>query len=411
MGDDFDLFPKRENLDPFSFGKKDGTEVKEKGPDAEEEVFGQETPPTLPDESTPALGSEPEVDLPSSVQLDPFELPVASSERDVGDPDPVSTVPEGSEVYLPIETTDEATPPSLPISEEKTFDEPDISEAGPEVEKGSTGKERKSSSPFVLIGGALVLIMGILYLVNTYLLEKEPPPKTLPPLKPALMIKTPATQPEVPVASETPAVQSVAGEPAQEKVPEPASSPAPIPVPAAPKAVTVAVESKPAAAPPETPALVMSSKAGFSVQTGALILDSSVRELEKKLKGLGYEPFFKKGSTMAMLNNLTVGPFGTVNEAETALARLQKAGIDSNLRRTAGGGAVINAGSYLLAENAKLNSRKIRSFGYPVKIVRKETQFPMTIVRVGNFETVEDAAVMREELKSKGFDALVVKLQ
>ena len=41
MGDDFDLFPKRENLDPFSFGKKEKTAESDK-PDSGEDLFGQE---------------------------------------------------------------------------------------------------------------------------------------------------------------------------------------------------------------------------------------------------------------------------------------------------------------------------------------------------------------------------------
>ena len=41
MGDDFDLFPKRENLDPFSFGKKEkSSESGKEG--SSEELFGEE---------------------------------------------------------------------------------------------------------------------------------------------------------------------------------------------------------------------------------------------------------------------------------------------------------------------------------------------------------------------------------
>ena len=40
MGDDFDLFPKRENLDPFAFGKKEKAADAEKA-EAGDELFGQ----------------------------------------------------------------------------------------------------------------------------------------------------------------------------------------------------------------------------------------------------------------------------------------------------------------------------------------------------------------------------------
>ncbi len=114
---------------------------------------------------------------------------------------------------------------------------------------------------------------------------------------------------------------------------------------------------------------------------------------------------------MAKMNMLTVGPFASVAEARNALTRLKGAGVDSNLRRRADGGAIINAGSYLLEENANSVMKKIRSLGYPVRMSRSEARLPMTFVRVGRYTDMGDASSVREELKGKGFDAIVVKLQ
>jgi hypothetical protein len=74
-------------------------------------------------------------------------------------------------------------------------------------------------------------------------------------------------------------------------------------------------------------------------------------------------------------------------------------------------GDVINAGSYLLEENASSVMEKIRAMGYPVQLSKKSTQLPMTFVRVGRFEGIEEANSVRDELKGKGMDAIVVKLQ
>ena len=84
-----------------------------------------------------------------------------------------------------------------------------------------------------------------------------------------------------------------------------------------------------------------------------------------------------------MMNMLTVGPFGNVSDARAALAKLKEAGVDSNMRRRNDGGAIINAGSYLLEENATSITKKIRSMGYPVKLQKREARLPMTFVRVG----------------------------
>ena len=108
---------------------------------------------------------------------------------------------------------------------------------------------------------------------------------------------------------------------------------------------------------------------------------------------------------------LTVGPFTDMDEASKALTILKDSGIDSTLVRRSGGGAVINAGSYLLEENATSIMRKIRAMGYPVKLAKRETRLPMTFVRVGRFQGLDEANRTRDELKGKGLDAIVVKLQ
>ena len=112
-----------------------------------------------------------------------------------------------------------------------------------------------------------------------------------------------------------------------------------------------------------------------------------------------------------MMNMLTVGPFGNVSDARAALAKLKEAGVDSNMRRRNNGGAIINAGSYLLEENATSITKKIRSMGYPVKLQKREARLPMTFVRVGRYPGTDEAANAKQELKDKGLEGVVVKLQ
>jgi cell division septation protein DedD len=149
----------------------------------------------------------------------------------------------------------------------------------------------------------------------------------------------------------------------------------------------------------------------YSVQIGALILESSVRDLEKKAAALGYETYQKEGTTTAMMNMLVVGPFPGMDEASGALSRLRESGIDSNLVRKSGGGAVINAGSYLLEANATSIEQKISSMGYPVELEKKAVKLPMTFVRVGHFNELEEATLTRDELKENGLDAIVISLE
>ena len=167
----------------------------------------------------------------------------------------------------------------------------------------------------------------------------------------------------------------------------------------------------PPASTPKAAVPAAGSGANYSVQIGAFILKSSVNELEKRLSVKGYDPLFKEGFTSAVMHFLSVGPFSRLGEAREALDRLRRSGLDVNLRTLSGGGGVINAGSFLVERNARKVMDKIRRLGYPVRLTKKETRMPMTFVRVGAFNTKEEALSMRGELKGKGFDAIVVRLQ
>jgi len=431
MGDDFDLFPKRENLDPFSFGKKEKTTEPEKA-EGGDELFGKEEQPSAP-------LPEPPPDLPPDLSLD--HLTVDSRETAPSLPDlplggPGAVAPPPASEMPPLEPPPSTTSPAPdavpdlmegilsggPISEEKTFDEP-VLEKEQDVKDGGERSSRKSPSPFVVIGGALIIIIGLLYGAMTYL-KKDKAVGTLvatPPVSIAVVQPTPEPTP-VPEPEKTTAEVQTDTQPAAETTPsteakvtpskpegDPTQETAPVviePTPEPGPSSAEATADKPAPAP-----VVASGETQYSVQVGAFILDSSVAQLEKKLRGLGYDPFLKEGSTTAMMNMLTVGPFGKIDDARAALSRLKEAGVDSNMRRRSDGPAVINGGSYLLEENANSIMKKIRSLGYPVKLLKREARLPMTFVRVGHYPGMDDATSAKEELKGKGLDGVVVKLQ
>ena len=417
MGDDFDLFPKRENLDPFSFGKKETTSEpdKEEGGD---DLFGKEEQgmgelPDLPAD----LPADLPTDLSSDVAASPTEAPSSLPGLPFDEPAPVSSMPPLQPPPLPTPTPISEMPDAAsgsadssmgqilsdgPISEEKTFDEP-MFEQEQVVEDKAERSFRKSPSPFVIIGGALIIIIGLLYGALTFLKRDKPqvPVASLPTVSVAVAVSKPEPAPVPKPAAAEAQVQPETQLPAEVEnvIPEPAvvhvQETAPVTIEPAPKSAQVAA----------------AGTGKYSVQVGAFILDSSVAELEKKLHELGYEPLFKKGSTTAMMNMLTVGPFGNTNSAKAALSRLKTAGVDSNVRRRNDGSAIINAGSYLLEENATSIMKKIRSLGYPVKLGKREAKLPMTFVRVGTYPDMDSAKSVKTELKGKGLDGIIVKLR
>jgi cell division septation protein DedD len=403
MGDDFDLFPKRENLDPFSFKTR---EKKTEPLEESEDLFGEREQPSPrhPDKPT----AEP-----------------SASEPEVADAAPPGPLPD---LEPPPGTGVQPEPMSLPesegpISESKTFDEVDDDIMPP---PGTTFRPmRKTPSPFIVVGGALLIIIGLLYLALTFLKRDRPivptiqVPEVSVPVEPRSTEVVPGQESEMPE-------KEAQGEPASEEQPasevvEPSLSEQQGPAvvqeveepPAAEPDQTAAETVKPEEETPVAAASVATVPEGgrYSVQTGAFILEASVREQEKKLASLGYETFRKEGSTTALMNTLTVGPFSDIEEARKAVSEIRDAGIDSNLVRQAGGEAIVNAGSYLLDENANRIEGKIRSMGYPVALTKKQARLPMTFLRIGRFEEISEASGLKDELKEKGLDAIVVKLQ
>lgn len=412
MGDDFDLFPKRENLDPFSFGKKDKDPETEK-PEGSDELFGQEeqAPGALPDIS---------VDVPSDLPAEPPD--VSPSLPDLPLDGPEIPAPQPESAVPPVYVSPSQPPPAPgaapdqldgiisdgPISDEKTFDEPAFEQKKTVEKKGR--RTKKSPSPFIIVGGALIIIIGLLYAALTYLKKDKPPIPTA--TSPQVSVAVvPVEQPPAPLPepeSTEPVVTSEAEQPPvsiEQPVKEEVEAPEPV-VDEVQETVPVITDAKPA---PELPPAAVEAGVQYSLQVGAFILNSSVVDLENKLRGLGYEPYLKKGSTTAMMNMLTVGPFGKVEEARSALSRLKAAGVDSNMRQRSDGSSIINAGSYLLEENAGRVMKKIRSLGYPVKLLKREAKLPMTFVRIGQYQDLDEANSAKAELKGKGLDGIVVK--
>lgn len=414
MGDDFDLFPKRESLDPFSFGTKDkGKEESSDEVDPADFLFDES-------ENRPPRGpGAPEEEGKGRQKILPDETasPAEKPQSDSGlDPFGDMTDKESDEIFGEPASRERDREPALegPIPDDQSGYGPRPTGQGA-VENKDTDKRKPS--PFVVIGGALVLILALLWGALTYLQKerKVVVPASIPPASARIEVpRTPADPAAEPAASDevesaspvtgaaAPKQPVVTPPPSQPTEPETAGDAAPVKM--APVAGTPPVKQA-EISPPK------SQSGDYSVQVGAFILKTSVRDLEKKLAAAGLEPLFKEGSTQAMMHFLTVGPFENYMKATDVVSDLDRAGIDSTPQRVSGGGGLVHAGSYLLEENAREVMTRIRSFGYPVRLTKKETQLPMTFVRVGQFSSRDEASRSRDELRNKGFDAIVVKLQ
>ncbi len=416
--DEFDLFPKREHLDPFSFdSKEEEKDVQSAEEGQEEDVIFDDSQP-LPD----TTNDQPSGEIPAqTVPTEPVEgMPKPSIDDSDFDLPADFFSEEDQQVQEPFEKIDESPPGPIPDKEPEQV----VSE--PELDLSASSKPvRKGPSPFVVVGGALLVILILLWGALTYLkresrpvqmkspaqavIELKKPTVELPPVKPPVSEPKKADQPALEETSVgiklDNAVTTTDGIQGELEAPSGKDTAGQKPAGKSAEVASVQTTISEQSTSPSLEAAV----SGYSIQVGALILKSSVKDLEKKLSGVGYDPFFKEGTTRATMNFLTVRPLGK-GEEQSALKRIRNAGIEANMRQTAKG-VIINAGGFLLSGNANSVSKKIRSLGYPVKLERKETQLPITLVRVGRFGTKLEATKIKDDLKKKGFDAIVVKLQ
>lgn len=170
-----------------------------------------------------------------------------------------------------------------------------------------------------------------------------PKPEAVPPL--VLPEPTAATADQVgaaPPAAEASAaltsdVAEVPAEPASA-----AASPAPAPAPAlAPASASAASPTSPspptpsaAALPAPVPASAAASAAErelrYVVQVGAFVEPEAAQDVRRKLEKLGMKTYAQVAQTNAgRRTRVRLGPFTTRAEADKALARAQKAGIDA----------------------------------------------------------------------------------
>ncbi|MFV1957093.1 MAG: SPOR domain-containing protein [bacterium] len=416
--DDFDLFPKREHLDPFSFDSKEeekDAQSAEEGQD-EDVIFNDSQP--LPD----TTDAQPPGEIPAQeVPTEPLEdMPKPSIDDSEFDLPADFFAEEEQSVQEPFEEISESMPGPIPDKEPEQV----LSE--PELDLSTRSKPiRRGPSPFIMVGGALLVILILLWGALTYLKRENRPVQTQLPAQATIELRRPAVEPppvEPPASEPSKAEQPVPEQPSDGSEPDsqvittggmqrepeaPSGKGTAGQKPAGKKADLASVQI-PKSEPSLSPS-VRAAGSGYSVQVGALILKSSIKDLEKKLSAIGYNPFFKEGTTRATMNFLTVGPLRK-GEEQRALKRIRNAGIEADMQQTAKG-MIINAGGFLLSGNATRVSERIRALGFPVKLERKETQLPITLVRVGRYGTKLEAAQARDDLKKKGLDAIVVKLQ
>jgi len=269
--------------------------------------------------------------------------------------------------------------------------------SAPEEESGGrTGGMRR----IFIIAGIGVILIGGWYVAQTLFLAPPPPPPPRPrPVTPAPPAKAPT--PPAPTKEAAPAPAAPAKPPVKEEA-KPAPPPAKVAAAPPAKAEAKAPEKAPPRPAPKA------APASYSLQVGAMVMEENAEALKQKLAASGFPAAIRKGTAFVGRQIVTVGEPTERREAEELARRLNVDGFPSQLIAVGGKYTPQIAAFFNLDEAIDL-ARELQKKNYPPKITSKPANTVVYQVRHGKFDSRAAAVRRGEELKSKGFNFLVVR--
>ena len=276
------------------------------------------------------------------------------------------------------------------------------------AEEGESGGGMRR---ILIILGIGVLLVGGWYFgsqwyFGTQQLPSPPPPVVARPAPPPP--QPPAPAPAAPIKEAPPAPPAPAKPPAKEEA-RPAPPPPPPPAKAAP---TPSAPTKPESAktpPAKAPAKAAPAAATkYSLQIGAMVRQENAQALKQKLDAGGFPASIRKGTAFVTRQTVTVGDPSSKREAEELARRLNVDGFPSELVAV-GGKYTPQIGAFFNLDEAIDLARELQKKNYPPKITSKPANTVVFQVRHGGFDSRAAAVKRGENLKSKGFNFLVVR--
>ena len=167
-------------------------------------------------------------------------------------------------------------------------------------------------------------------------------------------------------------------------------------------AVPVKVGAKPATRSVQT------SPPKFSLQMGAMVMEENAEALKQKLDASGFPAVIRKGTAFVSKQVVTAGEPSSKSAAEDLSRRLNVDGFPSE-PLDVGGKYTPQIGAFFNLDEAVDLARELQKKNYHPKITSKPVTTVVYQVRHGMFDSRNAAMVRGEELKSKGFNSLVVR--
>lgn len=292
----------------------------------------------------------------------------------------------------------------FPFDDDENFADEDFVDEDFAHEPARKGLRQSLSQRNLLLVLLLLLVLGGgggYYYLNSTLPAPPPPPAALVKTKVTPPPATPASAPTVKPASPAP----VAAVPAQGSQPAPAGQEKAVPaakaVASAPAAVAAPTEVK-----PEVAAATV-TRQPFTLSAGVFLSQKHQREVEKKIRHLGYTPKVQTTYSMVPMTRLRLG----VYDPATAQVRSRELStqIPGLFSMKQGDKVVLYAGSFQSLDQARSFADQLYLRGILVDEETVSLRMPLKKISFGSFATRAAAEKAAKKVAVSGLTAQVVK--
>lgn len=267
----------------------------------------------------------------------------------------------------------------------------------------------KQGSPRRLV--LLLVLLVALAGAGAYFYLGGPPAPEAP--TPAPPVKQPIALPPPPAVTEEAMVKTEQISPPPSAIETAAAMPAKSPEPV--KTEAPPTKAEPVSAPPPAeqaakvaPAKAASPKDGtYSLQAGAFLLKSNLREAEAKVRRLGYEPQVKIVHRTLPMTRLRLGAF-FAEEGEAKLKELKTLAPEAFLIRQ-GEYVLVYAGSFQNLDRARRAADHLYEQGVRVEEETAAADVSLSLLSFGDFGDRSAAEQAAARVRAVGLEAIIRK--
>ncbi|MBI4667328.1 MAG: SPOR domain-containing protein [Nitrospinae bacterium] len=141
---------------------------------------------------------------------------------------------------------------------------------------------------------------------------------------------------------------------------------------------------------------------GFAVQVAGASDVAWALALKDDLSAKGFNSWISIGKLEGKIYSVETGDFKTGKEAEQAKAALEKAGFEPKITKQGNEGLIITAGVFTSQSAASDIAARLKGAGFDPRTIQRDGGADIYIVRVGRYESREEASKAAEKLKTSG---------